>query len=175
MLAPAVLYEDELRRLFNSIWFEDKYKFWNNDTYYDSFKVADSSWSDHQFVSLKDGKIIGYIEYQIYRCGPTAHTLSIINFTDDKMTFGMDVGSALRDIFEKYHLHKLTFFVVIGNPIERSYDRMIAKFGGRIVGTYRKDTRLIDGKYYDRKAYEVLAEDYFTSPGYQTLRRKYNE
>ena len=175
MLAPAILYADELTRLLNSTWFQDKYKWWNNDTYYDSVKVADSSWADHQFVSVRDGKVIGYIGYQIYRCGPTAHNLSIINFTDDKMTFGMDVGQALRDIFEKYHFHKLNFCVVVGNPIEKSYDKMITRFGGRIVGTYRDDTRLIDGRYYDRKAYEVLEWDYFASSGYKALRRHSNE
>ena len=66
----------------------------------------------------------------------------------------------LIDIFEKYNFRKLSFYVVVGNPIEKSYDKMCERYGGRIVGVKRKNTRLIDGKYYDEKLYEILKEDY---------------
>lgn len=71
------------------------------------------------------------------------------------------MGNALRDIFEKFHFRKLDFTVVIGNPIESTYDRMVEKYGGRIVGIQKKQVRLIDGQLYDKKLYEILAEDYF--------------
>lgn len=46
----------------------------------------------------------------------------------------MDLGQALQDIFEKFKFRKLTFCVVVGNPIEKSYDKMINKYNGRIIG-----------------------------------------
>jgi hypothetical protein len=105
--------------------------------------------------------VIGYIEYNISRTSNSISSLSIINFTDDKVTFAMDLKHVLTDIFEKYKFRKINFSVIIGNPIEKSYDKMVKKYGGRIVGTYKDDVVLIDGEYYDRKTYEILASDYF--------------
>lgn len=88
--------------------------------------------------------------------------LNIINFEDEpSMTFTMDMGQALTDIFEKYNFRKLNFYVVVGNPAEKSYDKMIKRYGGRVVGYRKENTRLFDGKYYDEKLYEVMREDYF--------------
>lgn len=70
---------------------------------------------------------------------------------------------AFKDIFEKFRLHKLSFSVVVGNPIESQYDRLIEKYGGRIVGIQKAQTKLIDNKYYDVKLYEILADQYYNA------------
>ena len=132
--------------------------------YYKILQIDTDTWNRHQFVSLdKEGNVIGYISYSISRADNSAHSLSIMNFSDNKVVFGMDLGQALKDIFEKYKFRKLNFIVVVGNPIEKSYDKMIKKYGGRIVGTYKEDVKLIDGEYYDKKSYEILASEYFSS------------
>ena len=77
----------------------------------------------------------------------------IINFSDKKITFGKDIGQALDEIFTKYNFRKLKFSVVVGNPIEKSYDKLIHEYCGRIVGTFKDHTRLIDNKNYDEKFY----------------------
>lgn len=69
--------------------------------------------------------MIGYIKYNINRSDNSCSGLCIYNFTDNKATFGMDLGHALQDIFDKFKFRKLTFCVAIGNPIEKSYDKMI--------------------------------------------------
>jgi len=74
--------------------------------------------------------------------------------------FGADLGRALKDIFEKYNFRKLGFSVVVGNPVEKAYDRIIGRYGGRVVGTHIKQCRLTDGEYYDLKKYEIFREDY---------------
>ena len=161
MLDVAINHIDELKTQMNSIWFKDKYKFYNNDLYYSDFRVDEDTWNRHQFVSLnKEGKVIGYIGYAVTRATHSCSNLAIINFSDDKMTFGRDLGQALTDIFEKFKFNKLNFEVVVGNPIEKSYDKMIAKYGGRVVGTYVNETKLIDGEYYPVKLYEILRENY---------------
>ena len=106
-------------------------------------------------------EVIGYIAYSVSRSDNTVHALSILNFTDNKATFGMDLGRAVRDIFEKFKFRKLNFTVVIGNPIEDTYDRLIEKYGGRIVGVHKEDVKLVDGLYYDRKLYEITSSEYF--------------
>lgn len=163
MLEPAIKYKDQLEKLQYNIWFDDKYKYWACDSYYQSMNIDDNTWNRHQFVSVYNDKVIGYIAYNISRSDNNVGGLSIINFSDNRAAFGIDLGKALKDIFEKYKFRKLNFNVVIGNPIEKSYDKMIKKYGGRIVGIHKEDVKLIDGKYYDRKFYEILASEYFNS------------
>jgi hypothetical protein len=76
-------------------------------------------------------------------------------------TFGRDVITAVKDIFEKYRFNKLDFSVVCGNPIEKTYDKLIKRYNGRVVGIREQEARLLDGKLYDVKEYELLAERYF--------------
>lgn len=163
MLEPAIKYKEQLEQLQYQVWFNEKYKYWNCDVYYDSMKIDEDTWNRHQFVSVVNKKVIGYISYNVSRSDNSVHSLSVLNFSDNKISFGMDFGQALKDIFEKYKFRKITFCVIVGNPIEKSYDKMIKKYGGRIVGTYKKDVKLIDGKYYDKKMYEIFAEEYFES------------
>ena len=161
MLEPAIKYRDQLENVQYDTWFNDKYKYWNSDVFYGSMQIDTDTWSRHQFVSVNNGVVIGYIEYSISRTSNSVSSLSIMNFSDNKIVFGKDLIQALEDIFEKYKFRKINFSVIIGNPIEKSYDRMIKKYGGRIVGIYKDDAILIDGKCYDRKLYEILASEYF--------------
>ena len=162
MLEPAIKYKEQLEKLQYGIWFDEKYKYWNCDVYYDTLNIENNTWNKHQFVSVVNEKVLGYIAYNVSRADNSVYGLSIMNFSDNKAAFGMDLGQALKDIFEKFNFRKLNFTVVIGNPIEKSYDKMIKKYGGRIVGIKKEDVKLIDGKYYDRKIYEILASEYFS-------------
>ena len=163
MLEPAIKYKEQLKQAFYNTWFKEKYKFYHNEAYYNELTIYEDTWNYNQFVSVVDGKVIGYISYQILRNEYYAQNLAIINFTDNSIAFGRDLKIALQDIFETYKLRKLKFSVVIGNPIEKSYDKMIKNYGGRIVGVYKENCKLIDGLYYDTKIYEILASDYFTA------------
>lgn len=160
----AIMYKEQLQRKFQGIWFIDKYKYWNFDNYYQDFVPDTESWNRHQFVSVnKNGEILGYIGYSVDRQSHMAYGLNIINFTDDKITFGIDLGQALIDIFDKFKFRKLRFSVIVGNPVEKSYDKMVQKYGGRIVGIYYKEQQLIDGEIYDQKLYEILRENYLNN------------
>ena len=171
MLDVAIKYEDELKEKFINTWFKDKYKWWNSDTYYQVPEFSKDTWNKHEFVSLdSSGEIIGYISYGIVRQSNHVNHLSILNFSDNKITFGLDLHRALRDIFEKFQFRKITFNVVIGNPIEKTYDKLIKKYGGRICGYYVDDVKLADGQYYDFKAYEILSTEYF-----KNIKRRKND
>ena len=49
--------------------------------------------------------------------------------------------------------------MVIGNPVESQYDRMVKKYNGRIVGIKRNEV-MINGNLYDLKLYEILKEEF---------------
>jgi len=163
MLDVAGKYEQELQNLFANIMFNDKYKFYLGSSYMDKYKPYESTWNGHEFVSIHDRKIIGYMGYTIDRDANFAYSLRVINFEDKNLLFSKDLKRFLQNIFEKFNFRKLKFGVVVGNPIEKAYDRICLKFGGRIVGTYKQDTKLFDGQYYDWKMYEIFREDYLKS------------
>lgn len=171
MLQPAIKYSEQLKNKLRDTWFIEKYKYYHTNGYYDELQINNDTWNKHQFVSVYNDEVIGYIFYNIDRRSNFVYGLGIINFSDNKIVFGMDLGQALKDIFEKYKFRKLRFSVVIGNPIEKSYDKMIKKYNGRIVGIYKKETLLIDGKYYDEKLYEITREEYLKSVGYNECKK----
>ena len=161
MIEPAQKYKEELQALYYSIWYDDKYKYYNNGCYWSPLDLKEDSWSAHEFVSIdKDGNILGIIAYETDHTIPAARHFSIINFGGNHFTFGRDVMQAIADIFEKYNFCKLSFDVVIGNPIEPTYDKLVAKYGGRVVGIAKDDVILQDHKRYDIKMYEILRRDY---------------
>lgn len=158
MLKPAQLYKQELQIAFQNTWYDDKYKFYHG-SYCSTFQVSEDTYNSHQFVSVdKEGVVIGYIGYSIDRSTMSVYGLGIINFSDNKLVFSKDLYTALSDIFLRYQFNKLNFNVVQGNPIEKSYDRWINKFGGRIVGIYKQHTKLQDGELYDSKMYEIFRD-----------------
>lgn len=166
----AQKYKEQLQRKMLDVWYNDKYKYWNADTFFSEFKVSEDSWNMHQFVCVggMEGpdELVGYIGYSINRRTNNCHSLSAINFSDyksDKTTFGLTLGRVVCDIFEKFHFNKLNFSVIVGNPIEESYDKMIEKYGGRIVGYFRDEVKLHDGTYCDEKLYEITSEQYFNN------------
>lgn len=161
MLEIAQLHTDELKKKFHETWFDDRYKYYHADNHYSDFKADEDTWNKHQFVSLYGGTIKGYIGYCINRRTNNVSGLAAINFSDHRTTFGLDLGDVVIDIFEKYKFNKLNFSVIIGNPIEYSYDKLIERYGGRVVGVFEKEVKLIDGEYYDEKHYEITAENYF--------------
>lgn len=172
MLEPAIKYKEQLEAIQYNIWFNKKYMYWNSSVYYEPIKIDENTWDRHQFVSTHNGEVIGYIAYSIARSDNSVYSVSVLNFSDNKIVFGRDLMKALHDIFEVYHFRKISFHVIVGNPIERSYDRMIKKFNGRIVGVMAQEVKLLDGKYYDKKLYEILACDYFSSVYYFNRAKK---
>jgi hypothetical protein len=100
------------------------------------------------------------LSYNIDRDANIANGMQIVNFKNPSVIFSRDLYQFIIDVFDKFKFRKLTFCVIVGNPIEKSYDKMILKYGGRIVGTKLKECKLIDGGYYDFKMYEISLEDY---------------
>lgn len=161
MLDLAIKYEERLKALFSNVVFDKEYMFYSGGSYRDAYESIKSTWSCHEFVSItNEGKVLGYIKYNICRDSLACRGLQIINFSNSKATFGKDVMRCLDELFTKFQFRKLSYCVYVGNPIEKTYDKLTTKYGGRIVGTKVKDDRLLDGNYYDLKLYEIFREDY---------------
>lgn len=161
MLDLALNHQEELIRKLRATWMDNRYKFYHASNHRGDPDIPESTWAAHQFVSLREHDVIGMIDYQIDRDSGFAYGLGIINFeVNPSSTFSRDLAVALKEIFEKYAFRRLEWSVIIGNPIEKSYDRLCARYGGRIVGTYKNRIKLLDGQFYDEKFYEIERKDY---------------
>jgi hypothetical protein len=72
-----------------------------------------------------------------------------------------DLIACVRDIFEKYRLNKLSCSVIIGNPAEKIWDKLVLNHGGRIIGYREQDVCMGNGELYDVKEYEIMFKNYF--------------
>ena len=72
--------------------------------------------------------VIGFLRASIIRTSEKVSSLGIINFYDKNLTFSRDLYQFLKELFEKYNFRKIEFNVVIGNPIEKMYDKYIDKY-----------------------------------------------
>lgn len=161
MLAPAQLYEGELRNKFATTLYDEKYKWYSGWTGCAIPHIPDNTYEGRDFVSLnEEGEVIGYISYRFNMTCMRAHDFGIICFEDCSVVFAKDVFQCFVDIFEKYNLKSARWDVIVGNPAIRGYKHFIEKHGGRICGYYRQCTRLMDGKIYDSMSFEVLAEEF---------------
>lgn len=166
MLKPAGMYEDQLKKLFAEIAFDEEYMFMTTSSWRDTWTPSADTWSKHEFVSVnEENEVVGYLSYNVDRDALTTNRLQVINFRKDGLNrvFGNDLRRMFTDIFLKFQFRKLNFMVVIGNPAEAFYDKYVEKMNGRIVGYYESDAKLIDGNYYDVKIYEVTRDNFISA------------
>jgi len=123
--------------------------------------IATDSWNQMQMVSVSpNDDVIGYLACKCDRSANIAYGVAAINYGDINLTFSIDFFKFLDSLFTLHHFNKIEWEVVIGNPAEKMYDKIIKKYNGRIIGVKHESTKLIDGQLYDMKEYELFARDY---------------
>jgi len=142
--------------------FKDKYKYYNNNNYWNyEIELKKDSWNQVEMVSVdKNDKVIGYLCAYFERSSNKVSGIAAINFQDVSITFSKDFYKFLINLFEVHNANKIEWTVVVGNPAEKLYDKLIDRFGGMVVGINHKTTILGDGKLYDMKEYEIFKCDY---------------
>jgi hypothetical protein len=151
-----------LNQAYQTVVFKDKYKYYNfNSSWSYEIKLDDSSWDRIQMVSVDNkDNIRGYLSASIARMANKIDSIGAINFYDVNVTFAKDFYQFLTQLFEVHNFNKIEWTVVIGNPAEKLYDKIVNKFGGSVVGIRHESTRLYDGTICDVKDYEILKRDY---------------
>jgi hypothetical protein len=167
MLKIAYYYKSKIQEEYQKIIYNPKYKFYVCSSYYNyEFDVGgNTNWANIEFVSVdKDDNVIGFLGASVNRDIMKVDSLRIINFKEKgNITFSKDLNQFLHELFTVHNFNKINFSVVCGNPIEKMYDKYCIKYGGRILGTYKDDVKLTDGKLYNLKIYEILKEEYLKS------------
>lgn len=161
MLRAAQLYEDELRTMFIEQWYKPENIFYDGGAG-DSFgELPAENYENHCFVSVDgDDNVIGYIAYSVDWAAMSVSNLGIISFDKGNLLFAKDVWKAICDIFEVYHMNRLSFWCFADNPAIKAYRNFIRLHGGRECGYRRQSSKLQDGKLHDDVEFEIMASEF---------------
>lgn len=115
-----------------------------------------------QYVSIdQQNNLLGLFECNLNRETQTAYDVTAIKFISGySPEFSADMYRFFVDVmFNRYCINRIVCSVIKGNKAEALYDKLCARYGGRIVGTFRNETKLYDGKLYDVKYYEATRDE----------------
>lgn len=161
MLRPAQLYKEELNKKNYETWYDQRYMYYHSGTGAYDIQLADNNCSNHQFVSVDENdNVIGYISYKIDWQALSADRFGIISYSLGNLTFVKDVYQAICDLFEKYHMNRVSWFAFAENPAVNGYRNFIKKHGGVECAYHRQISKLVDGKLHDAIQFEILAEEF---------------
>lgn len=159
MLQPAILYKEEVLQKLYETWYKEDYKWVYVNGYAEDWTIDDNGWDCTQLVSIYNGEILGFIQYNTIRASRNVNGLTIVGFEHNPV-FIRDVLRAIDDIFNKFHFHKITFAAASDNPASSMYDKYISKLGGEMYGISHEQWLLSDGIYHHVKHYEILNYKY---------------
>lgn len=161
MLKNALLYEEELKNKFYNVWYDPQYEYYFGSDYRYTFRIPKDGCLRRDFVSIdSENNILGYMCYQVNSDTKLAYNFGAINFSSNKITFGLDLKQLIDDIFMKFNMETLEFSVICGNPIEKSYDRVIKQIGGKVLCIRHNRAKDLAGNIHDDKLYEINYVDY---------------
>lgn len=161
MLKPAQLYAEELQIKNTEAWYKPENIFWNGGAGDSSVNLPDNNYDSHCFVSVdKNNQVIGYIGYAVDWAAMSADRFGIISFDKGNMEFVRDLYKVICDLFEVYHMNRVSWMAFADNPAIRGYRNFIKKHGGRECGYHRQVAKLQDGRLHDSVEFEILAEEF---------------
>lgn len=162
-LVNAKIYEEQIKKKMWECWYDEKYQYYFGGHWRYDFSLSHNSddYLKRAFAVLDSaGELIGYISYSVDTELRVAQWFGTINFSDNRLEFGLALRQVIEDCFLKFGCEVVEWHVICGNPIERSYDKMCKRMGGRIVGITRRRALDMAGNVHDTKIYEILREDF---------------
>lgn len=160
MILPAILYKDQIEHEFKRHYYTDEMMYYNGyiDNSYPTVSENPNE-STFQWAVVNDnGNLIGYISYYVDWYSKSATRFGIFSFEKGNVLMGKAVIQVLNDLLYKYKMHRISWLMVSGNPVEDSYDRFCEKHHGckYILRDVFKD-RL--GEYHNSCQYEIIQEE----------------
>lgn len=157
MLIPAILRKNEILHEFQKMQYTDDlmYEVGCCDNYMPNV-VEEPDKETYQFaiVDSKDN-LIGYVSYRIDWYSSQAHRFGLMSFDRGNPLIGKELFGIMDNLINTLHIHRIEWYMVSGNPAERSYDRFCDKYNGRKL-TLRDTFKDRAGHYHDSITYEII-------------------
>lgn len=161
MIKPAQLYKSKLKEELLKSWYDPANIYWSGWTGDGITDLPDDNYENHHFVSIDNFEnVIGYISYSVNWVAMSADNFGIISFKKGSVEFAKDLYTVICNIFEKYHMNRMSWCCFADNPAIRGYRNFIKNHGGKECGYYRQVTKLQDGMLHDKVEFEILASEF---------------
>lgn len=155
MLKPAIIYKEEIMQRFRERAYTDDMLYYSGGLGFSPPEIDDDpDGSTFRYAIVDGGKAVGYLTYAVDWYASCAHCFGLISFGRNA-TVGIDVLRELRKIINEYHIHRLEWRMVGGNPVEKHYDRFCLRNGGRKL-VLKDAIRDRHGRYHDDVIYEII-------------------
>ena len=157
MLKPAAAYRTEIEQEFKKLYYTEDMMYIASGPYSFIPNIAEVPYRGQMQYAIFDinGKLIGYIEYEINFHSSTATDFVLISFDKGNPTLGYDLLSILNKLIKDYKIHRIEFKAVSNNPVTKYYDKFCKKYKGtkHVFNDVFKDNV---GKYHDIVIYEII-------------------
>lgn len=177
MLKMAYDYRDTVDKIYSDLMMEDRSKWLSGSPVLqrpDWDKYRDNNYEGQYYLSAKmadedNGELLGEIRYTIDQWAQAMENFHVIHYNDEDpkengYIFMKDLLNVIHIGFTQFGLRKMCWSVIVGNPIEKSWDKFCRLSNGRIVGVYKEDAFTADRVFRDVKAYELFAKDFYETP-----------
>ena len=163
MLEYSFGHEQEITKQFQKIAYDEHWKYYwgSGQPQVLPYEVSKDS-NCISMVSIgTNGEILGLLEYWTDDAIRSVSNLCATNFSKKpSVVFSRDFHKFWTDAFVIRKLNKINWYVIAGNPIEKSYNKLVKRYGGRIVGTFEDDVLTYDGQLLPKKFYELTRESF---------------
>ena len=157
MLVPAILFKDEIHKMFLKYTYSDDMSYYAGylGNYIPKISEDNDDGSLYQYAIVDNDRLIGYFSYRIRWYDSCAYNFGLFSFDRNSSIVGYSVYKELKKIIYDYHIHRIEWRMVGGNPVEKHYDRFCKKYNGKkfILTDAVKDKY---GKYHNDVIYEII-------------------
>jgi hypothetical protein len=158
MLVPAILYKKEILTKMQ------KYNYTEDMMYYSGYLgnslpliEENNDGSLYQYAIVDNDKLIGYFAYTVDWYSSSAYNFGLFSFDRNNTVIGLNVYRELKKIINDYHIHRIEWRMISGNPVENHYDNFCKRYHGKkyVLTDVFKDRC---GKYRNAVIYEIIFE-----------------
>ena len=156
MLKPAVLYKDQLEKLFAAQLYTENYFMYEGYPYLNELPNLQPAENLFRFAIVDDNDdthVIGYFAYRIEGINDSCTSFGIYSFDPGNITNGRDIFNKMEELVAQHH--RVEWRMISTNPVKRSYDKFCQKHNGNIVCLHDV-TKDLEGNYVDEYIYEII-------------------
>ena len=157
MLAPAILYKDQIEHEFAKRIYDPEYFFYTGYGHCHEVPTiaAKDGRYDYAITDLNDN-LIGFFSYSVYDVA-SAENFGLYSFDKGNPLVTAQVYREMHRIVRS--CRRVTWKVISGNPVKRLYDRFCQRYNGK-VHRFREVISDSKGVYHDEYIYEILKSDW---------------
>lgn len=156
LLKPAILYKEQIQNEFRKLYY-------TQDMIYETCSLCnwtpeikeDSDNCSFKYAIVDNAKLIGYIDFTIDWYSSCAYNFGVLSFDRGNIKVGLALHNVMNTIINEYKVHRIEWYVVCGNPAEKSYDRFCKKYNGNKY-IYRDKLKDRQGNYLNAASYEII-------------------